>query len=210
MLRPRLPARPAARRPGRTGPAVRSRSRRRRPSGSGGRTQPFGTTARITSFSGSVEMNPRGAHPANSAVGGKRWGVRRVRRASDHEPGADRGEGALEAVPGACSAVGLGRRAAAGIDHAVEGLASGVGDHEPGRDAGDAQRADHRARGGADDDVSRGGVPTRLLGERVEPAGQPGASLHPARAEDQSDPHGGEATRTPGAERRGRRPGAGS
>ena len=39
------------------------------------------------SFSGSVEMKPRGSQPAASEAGGKRLGLRSVRSASGQEPG---------------------------------------------------------------------------------------------------------------------------
>ena len=115
--------------------------------------------------------------------------------------GADRRQGALELEAGATGAVGLGGRAPVGVDDALEYLAARMGDHEPGRDAGGAERADHRAGRGADDVVGLGGVPAGLGGQRVEPAGQPGAALDPARAEDEPHLHG--PTDSRGGRRRG-------
>ncbi len=110
-------------------------------------------------------------------------------RANGQPPGAgaDRRQGALELEAGATRAVGLRGRAPVGADDALEHLASRVGDHEPGRDARGAEGAHHRAGGGADHVVGLGGVPAGLLGERVQPAGQPGAPLDPTRAE--NEPH---------------------
>ena len=143
-----------ARRRGRTGPGARWRSRRRRPSAR--------VVAPAVGDDAADDLLQRlggdeaARHPAGEQGGG-RVAVRRAQGPQRQPPGAraERRQRPLEPEPRAAGAVGLGRRAAAGVDDAVEGLAGRVGDHEPGRDPGDAQRADHRAGRGADDDRRR-------------------------------------------------------
>ncbi len=103
--------------------------------------------------------------------------------------GTDRRPGALQLESRPGGTVGRCRRASLGVADAVERLSTRVGDHEPGWDAGGAKRADHRAGRGSDHIVRLRWVPTRLLGERVQPAGEPCTSLDPAGTEDETDLH---------------------
>ena len=109
----------------------------------------------------------------------------------------DRRKRPLETEDRAPAAVGLLGRSALGIDEAVEPLARGVRDHEPGRHARCAQRTDHGAGRSPDHAVCAGRVPARLVGERVQCAREPCAAHHAARAEHQSH------ARTPGRTPRG-------
>ena len=129
-------------------------------------------------------------NPAADHRGG-REPARVGERAERQPPGAgtDRRQGPLQLEPGATGAVGLGGWPPVDVIDAFEHLPTGVGDHEPGRDAGGAQCADHRAGRGAHHVVGRGRVPAGLLGERVQPAGEPGTPLDPTSAEDESNLH---------------------
>jgi hypothetical protein len=95
----------------------------------------------------------------------------------------------VEAENRAGGAIGLGGRGAVGGHDALEGLAGGVGDHEPGRDPRRAERADHGAGRGADDEVGAAWVPVGLVGEGVQRTGEPGAPEHATGAEHEPDPH---------------------
>jgi hypothetical protein len=69
-------------------------------------------------------------------------------------------------------AVGLVGPTAVRVEQPGEAVARGVGDHEPRRDAAGEQRADHRARGGADDDVGGRRISLRALGDGSQRAGE--------------------------------------
>ena len=123
-----------------------------------------GHRARVTtSLSESVETNPR-RHPAGDHL--ERRVAQRVRERGEGHPErarADRGQAAMEPEAGARGAIRVGGGTAVRADEAVEDLAARVGDHEPGRHACRDERADHRARRGADDLIRAARVPVGLV-----------------------------------------------
>ena len=149
---------------------------------------------RTMSLSGSVEKSPAGSQPATAgaACGGR---VRSAVSASRSEPGTEPGQPAVQAedAPPARSASAAGRPSGPVSPSKISPAEWATMNHG-GMPAAE-QRADHRARRGADDVVGAARVPAGLARERVEAAGEPRAAEHAARAEHQPRPHGSRRAR---------------
>ena len=159
----------------------------------------------------SVETRPRGQPTARELGGGVPSRTGEGPQGQPPRARARHGPAAVQAKRRAAVALGVAGRPAVTVDQAVEGLAAGVGDHEPGRHAGGAQRADHRAGRCSDDVVCASPIPARLGGQRGQAAPVSQAPpMTPPCSQHQSDSHAGILSQRRVCGRPERRPSPGS
>src|SRR3954471_15368985 len=165
--------------------------------------QPCGTTRRIVSLSGSVEMNPRGSQPANIAVARWRFGALRLRAIRFHDPGPIGGGPlwSLKVAPAALSAVAAGRPSAPVRPSKLSPFEWATMNHGGTPDASSPPimlpalvPTTYSALEGSQPVSGAGGSPAGLARDRLEPAREPGAAHHAAGAE--NEPHSHFATPT--------------